>query len=175
MDFKTPDRSRYYNPRPVHRVPAPSPLRPETAQTVEAPLIKKPSAPKPARRTAKWITLLIGLVLLGIIAWLGYGYQTTKHQLQALKQSPPSASTTPKSDDLVSAISQLADLPQGETPAIATISDASKLKSRTFFTSAQNGDKVLIYSKAVKAVLYRPSTGKIIEYSTVDLDAPATR
>ena len=60
-------------------------------------------------------------------------------------------------------------LPTGETPTIATVTDASKLKDQAFFTNAVTGDKVLIYTNAKKAFLYRPSTNKIINIAPVNL------
>lgn len=62
-------------------------------------------------------------------------------------------------------------LPEDETPTVATISDVEKLKSsQLFFAKAENGDKVLIYTKAKKAILYRPSIAKIIEVAPIDLE-----
>ena len=61
-------------------------------------------------------------------------------------------------------------MPSSEAPTIATVNDITKLKGQAFFADAKNGDKVLIYTKAGKAVLYRPLTNKVIEYSTVNLN-----
>lgn len=66
-------------------------------------------------------------------------------------------------DDLVIKISKLVELPQGEKPALATVDDREKLQGQSFFAKAQNGDKVLIYAQAQRAVLYRPSINKVIE------------
>lgn len=63
----------------------------------------------------------------------------------------------------VSKINKLILLPEGEEPAMATVRDKDKLSNQLFFTNAQNDDKVLIYTKAQKAILYRPAINKIIE------------
>ena len=174
MDFRTPDRSRYHNPRPVRREPlavVPPPRQePERAE----PLPKKRRLRKPVNTSRNWKKIIGGLVVLAIVAWLAYGYITTKNQLEQAKNSP-SASGSSQTDQLVSKVSRLVDLPPGETPTIATVNDSSKLKSQAFFASAKDGDKVLIYSKAGKGVLYRPSTNRVIEYSTVNLSGTSTQ
>ena len=69
--------------------------------------------------------------------------------------------------EIIEVISQLMDLPEGETPTVATVSDKEKLKDQQFFAAAENGDKVLIYSNARKAILYRPSIDRIIEVAPI--------
>ena len=74
----------------------------------------------------------------------------------------------------VAAVSKLMLLPSDETPTVATVSDAEKLKSQSFFAASQNGDKVLIFTQAKKAVLYRPSTNMIIDVAPVNLGNDAS-
>ena len=70
---------------------------------------------------------------------------------------------------LTEKVGRLIDLPVGETPTVATVSDKNKLVTQPFFVHAENGDKVLIYSNAKKAYLYRPSKNKLIEVGPVDM------
>jgi hypothetical protein len=169
MDFKTPDRSRYYDPRAAHHVPArtasprPEPVEPPSAE----PAPRKRRSRKPAGLPLGWKKLLGGLIIIALIIWLAHGYITTRNQLEQAKNSPSGSGS--QTDQLVGKVGRLVDLPPGETPTIATVNDSTKLKNQAFFADAKNGDKVLIYSKAGKAVLYRPSTNRIIEYSTVNL------
>lgn len=65
-------------------------------------------------------------------------------------------------NDILVKVSKLIDVPN-ETPTIATISDVTKLAGQEFFKKAQNDDKVIIFPKAQKAILYRPGTNKIVE------------
>lgn len=58
------------------------------------------------------------------------------------------------------------ELPHGETPTLATVTNKEKLGDQKFFQKAENGDKILIYPLAKQAYLFRPSLGKIIEVTT---------
>ncbi|PIR80160.1 MAG: hypothetical protein COU25_01495, partial [Candidatus Levybacteria bacterium CG10_big_fil_rev_8_21_14_0_10_35_13] len=58
-------------------------------------------------------------------------------------------------------------------PTIATITDKSQLSTQPFFNNAVDGDKVLVYANAKKAILYRPSTDKIIEVAPVNITSPS--
>jgi hypothetical protein len=64
---------------------------------------------------------------------------------------------------LLAEVSKIMDLPQDETPNVATISDVEKLKDQVFFKGASNGDKLIIYANAKEAILYRPSAKRIIQ------------
>ncbi len=72
-----------------------------------------------------------------------------------------------------SIISNYMELPQGENPTIATVVDKQKLADQPFFTHAENGDKVLIYTNARKAILYRPTTKKVVEVAPIYFDETA--
>jgi hypothetical protein len=54
-------------------------------------------------------------------------------------------------------------LPADETPSIATVLDKDKLDGQAFFANAQNGDKMIIYTNAKKAILFRPSEKLVVE------------
>ena len=70
---------------------------------------------------------------------------------------------------LVAKISKFLVLPEDEQPTVATVSDPGLLKDQQFFAKAQKGDKVLIYAKAKKAILYNPLTNKIVEIAPINL------
>lgn len=69
------------------------------------------------------------------------------------------------------AVQHLLVLPTDEMPTIATITDLTKVKAQPFFAHAQVGDKVLVYTAAKKAVLYRPAENKIVELGPVSDDS----
>jgi uncharacterized protein HemX len=166
MDFSTPEPSRYHDRRPQHQRPAPTQQAATTAH--DEPVNEKPRRKKRLKKPSSgvWKRAVIVLLVLSV-GGLVYGYLHTKNQLDQLK-APASAGQT-ETQQLQNKVGKLAALPVGETPTIATVNDASKLKTQAFFANAKNGDKVLIFSKSGKAILYRPSTNQIVEYSTVNL------
>lgn len=86
-----------------------------------------------------------------------------------LKRVEESKTTDTKEEvkSLVDKVSRLYLVPQNEEPTVATVSDPQILKEQSFFTLAEKGDKVLIFTRASKAVLYRPSIDKIIEIAPI--------
>ncbi len=69
--------------------------------------------------------------------------------------------------ELSSKISTQTQVPQNETPNVATITDVSLLQDQEFFKQAKNGDKLLIYEKKKIIVLYRPGEDKVIATAPV--------
>jgi len=59
-------------------------------------------------------------------------------------------------------------LPIDETPALATVTDKAKLTTK-FLQKAENGDKILIYQKAGRVIIYRPSIDRIIDVGPVQI------
>ena len=116
----------------------------------------------------RWLLVVIILLVAGVAA-LTYGYIHTKNELNKAK-NPTTAGKT-EAEQIVNTINKVVLVPTGETPTLATVQDVSKLKSQTFFKNAQNGDKVLIYSRSGQAILYRPLTKQVIEYAPVNLGA----
>lgn len=115
-------------------------------------------------------TLSIAIIIISLVAAAYFYVQYQKSQ--KLLQNPTLA-VQEEVKTLVTRVSGLMELPKNEQPTIATISDKSKLKDQPFFVQAQNGDKLLIYTNAKKAIIYRPSTNKIIEVGPVNI-GPST-
>lgn len=109
-------------------------------------------------------TLLVLAVGVG-----GTAYAITKYP-QVLGLSKGQAQSQAEVDMLITEVGKLLALPTDEKPTVATITDVEKLKEQVFFKSAANGDKVLIYTKAKKAILYRPTEKKIVEVGAVNIN-----
>ena len=95
-------------------------------------------------------------------------YQETKRELQ---KTP--AGQKEETAKIVALVAKLLVLPTGEEPTLASVTDKEKLKDQPFFAKAENGDKVLIYTEAKKAILYRPSQHIIVEVAAVNLGTPS--
>jgi hypothetical protein len=96
-------------------------------------------------------------------------YQQTNQELMDLKKNPNKVAQQ-EAKDLVARVGALVALPTGEEPTIATVTDINKLKNQAFFKNAQNGDKVLLYAKALKAYLYSVSMNKILEVAPITVN-----
>jgi hypothetical protein len=89
---------------------------------------------------------------------------------EALGLSKGQAQAQAEVDMLVTEVGKLLALPSDEKPTVATITDVEKLKEQAFFKNAMNQDKVLIYTNAKKAILYRPSEKKVVEVGAVNIN-----
>ena len=113
--------------------------------------------------------LMPGLSLLLLASVLVALYFFSQYQKTQSLLKNPTATSASEVKEITEKVGVLIELPKGEEPTVATVSDKNKLKDQAFFKNAENGDKVLIYTKAKKAILYRPSTNKIIEVAPVNL------
>lgn len=114
-------------------------------------------------------TLIILIVIVGAIAagaFLYNNYQSAQSELDKIKKDPNSI-LREENKKLLETVGSIVDLPKGEDPTIATVTDEKRLSDQPFFARAKKGDKVLIYTEAKRAILYRPSTNKIIEIAPV--------
>lgn len=112
------------------------------------------------------------LIVFLIISLVGFLYFYFQYQQTKKIINNPQAFSKEQTKDLLNKVGKLIELPN-EEPTVATITDKDKLKNQPFFKNAKNGDRVLIFTKAKKAILYRPSTNKIIEVSQINLEPPS--
>lgn len=119
-------------------------------------------------RTTKTFFLLLSYVIVGIIVW----------QVQAQFSSSPERQqelARKEVQEIVDRVKKIMLLPENEFPQMATVDQAPELaKTQAFFAKVENGDKVLIYIQDQKAILFRPSTGKIVNVGPVVADNTQT-
>lgn len=116
--------------------------------------------------------ILIGILILFLLGAGGTTYYFY-NEYQKIKKDPNLVSKE-EVKSVTSIISKYMDLPEGEEPTVATVTDKEKLKEQDFFKKAENGDKILIYTNARKAILFRPSTGRVVEFAPLILGADQT-
>ncbi len=135
--------------------------------------INLPDGPKQKSSPGR---LLLEIILVMALAGVGYwawSLSSSNKDLTAsngdLKSQVTQLNAHPEviiqrqTNELIQKVGALMQLPKNETPTIANVSDAAAAKKQSaFFANAQNGDRVLMYVKAGQAILYRPSTNKII-------------
>ncbi len=67
-------------------------------------------------------------------------------------------------------VSKLMLLPKDEEPTLAAVEDKNILKDPYLKTKAENGDQLLIYTKNLIVIVYRPRINKIAAVGTIDAD-----
>jgi hypothetical protein len=110
----------------------------------------------------KWVAFLIGLILVtGVFSawWLGQSRSNDTSKQEMIK--------------VRSKVNKLVVLPISEDPTLATVTDKNSLKDNFLKANAENGDKVLVYVKAKKVYIYRPSVNRIVNIGPLTVDASA--
>lgn len=131
-------------------------------------------ANKKAKKGGK-LPLMIGCVLtLFFILGSGLYYYLQYQKTQLLLKNPVLASEM-EQEKLVADISKLTQLPTNEHPTMAKVSDITKLHGQPFFQNAKNGDVVLIYPKAKEAILYDPTSNKIVQMGPIMVNQPSSQ
>ena len=129
--------------------------------------------------------LLLGLLAIALLSSVVnlWAYKQSQHNLEIAqaelsadqqKLTQTTQSNQADVQQLIAKVGQLVLLPTDENPTIATVTDLSKLQGQPFFEQAQVGDKVLIYTNAKKAILYRPAQNKIIEIAPINLGSTSS-
>jgi hypothetical protein len=170
---------------PIQTVESEAPAEPAIDPLHEAGVVPPAAAEpsKPAKtggggRSRKLILahIVLEILLVVVIAALAVYANNLQSERTDLKTQVAKLNNDPtlvakrQSDDIVKKVGALMQLPSGETPTIANVSDAAKAREQSpFFKEAQNNDKVLMYVNAKQAILYRPSTNKIVLVAPLSL------
>ena len=112
------------------------------------------------RRNFFWVCIIIALLLLALAFELGrYSVYAANPSLQGQQQAA----------EILHEVGQLIQLPSGETPTMASINNAAVAKeNQPFLANAENGDVLIVYTNVGEALLYRPSTDKLIAVGPVE-------
>jgi hypothetical protein len=113
------------------------------------------------------LTLFVSASVFALIKFINL-----KNELDRYKNDPNLIAIN-QNTELLSELKKIIDLPLDEEPNIVTILDMEKLKDQPFFAKAKVGDKVVIYVKSKKAILYDPSNKKILEIGPLLISSPS--
>lgn len=113
--------------------------------------------------------IIVTVAVLVALASAPSIYFFRQYQKAQLRLNNPTEAAKQDANDTIVAVGRLMLLPTGEEPTVMQVTDVSKLKDQPFFANAQNGDKVLIYTQAKKAILYRSETNKIIDVAPINI------
>lgn len=115
-------------------------------------------------------------ILLIILGFVLFTYKKNKEaeRLDQLSQSASELTTEDQVQSVLASVSKLTILPD-EAPVLFIISDVDLLKKeQLFFNNAQNGDILLVFPQAVKALIYSPSRNLIVNMGPVSFGQEST-
>lgn len=124
---------------------------------------------KPGRK--KLIAIITGAIIMLLLIAVGIFLFTRYQNGSSNLGSSPEAGSAQENEELISKVGKLIMLPS-EAPDIATVTDVNQLQDQTVFRNAQNGDKVLIFTQAKRAIVYRPSQNIIVEVGNIVVSPP---
>lgn len=127
----------------------------------------KPAAKSPRIRPAIRRKQLTWLLIAGLLLLCTFLFVQYREARQRLNGGPQQTAA------LIARAGRVAVLPN-ETPTIYTIRNADKLRSQAFFANVKDGDKVLVYSGAKKAILFRPDTDQIVNIVPINAATDTT-
>lgn len=128
---------------------------------------------QPKRSVPLWVAALVGTLVVfvcGALMTILYRQnQTTQDEVARLQTPEGQQELSRQQTELIlSKVAALIVLPSEEVPVIATINDAETLKSQEpFYADAQNGDFVIVFAQAGKAIIYRESENKLVNIGGV--------
>jgi len=126
--------------------------------------------------TPKRFLLIVVLVVLLVAGGIGY-YLWSRDTFDRNTTTGVANGEELTEDDvaeLIEAVSKHIILPEGEEPVAAKIIDVDELlKTQPFYRGAINGDILLIYQAAAKAILYSPSRDMLVNVGPIIADEEA--
>jgi len=136
---------------PVATSPSATLVSPQAQMNPQPPVQPPPAALKTPLKKKKnpfgfLAPLFAVLVILGVAGGSFYLYWSSQQKLTDLSKATPQAYEEYQTQSLVARVSKHMDLPS-ETPLINTITNAASMRQEPFYSKAEDGDKVLVFSK----------------------------
>lgn len=103
------------------------------------------------------------------VAWTTAFFELGRYSVY---RAYPALESQQQATEILHKVGRLIQLPPDETPTMATINNAVIAKQgQPFLDSAANGDVLIVYADAGEALLYRPSTDRLIAVGPIDTSA----
>lgn len=122
---------------------------------------------KPRKKFKRTVMrLVVGVVLLGTIA----------ASVVLFIKYREAVDTNPKNIEqrTIEQVTKIVEVP-GEKPSVLTVLSADKLTNKELAARAADGDRLLVYAENKRIVIFRPSSGKIVDMLTIrDAESPTT-
>jgi len=113
--------------------------------------------------------IIIGVAVLVVLAAAPTIYYFRQYQNAQLRLNNPTEAASQDAKNTIGEVGKFMMLPADETPTVMQVTDVTKLKNQPFFANAKNGDRIIIYTKAKKAILYRAEINMIIDVAPVNI------
>ncbi|MET1033133.1 MAG: hypothetical protein ABWX94_01395 [Candidatus Saccharimonadales bacterium] len=113
---------------------------------------------KNSRRRGRRLNIILSVLLVIAVIAGGFWYW----------QYHKTADKNPESEQRrwTSELSKVIIMPD-EKPLITTVLDKTKLTNETLASQAQNGDRLYIFAKSERLVLYRPADKRVVNMLTI--------
>ena len=130
----------------------------------------QPQAKVPVKKGGKLVLFgLLGILVATVSVVSFKMYWDSQQKLAKLQTANPEIFTEFETDALVAKVARHMILPN-EKPLINTVSEVEKLRGEPFYAQAQNGDKVLVFSR--RAILYSPAQDRVVEIGFIRATTP---
>lgn len=127
------------------------------------------TTPSPERsRSSILLPVLLAVAVIGLIISY-WGYAQTKKKLSVLTNpSQANELNAAQTEELLAKVGKLITLPDEKNPVVATINDVESLSARQdFYAQANNGDKLIVFARSRKAVIYDEKDNLIVNMGPV--------
>lgn len=133
---------------------------------------KEETTKKSGTSKIKFLVIFVIILLVAVAGASSYMfYQAQQKVVELSTMKGQQALAQKEVDMLLSEVKRHMVLPEKEKPTVATVTDAKSLKkNQPFFEKAENGDKVIVYVGAKKAIIYNPTKDIIVNVGFVAVD-----
>lgn len=137
---------------------------------------KEPTGSGVSGKAIMVVVIIVAALAVAGCAWMYLKYSAAKKQVSALA-TPQGQQELAKKEiqALLEKIGKHIVLPAGEEPTVATVTNADILKNeQAFYRDAQNGDKVIVYMQAKKAIIYNEAKDILVNVGPIFINEAAS-